>query len=144
MAIRKIPYSLITTEKQELFYTMKYAHTFIPLKQDFPPFWEKEHFKVPLMRLDTSRMSPVDKALLENTLMRIKTVEDSTSAKIEQEKLKAVESTKKEAVKKLLTMGLGTAEQIAEVQGISLEFVIQVKKNLAIAQKRKTQNNRKK
>ena len=141
-SIAKKDYSLITTEKQELFYTMKYAHTFIPLKQDFPPFWGKEHFKVPLMRLDTSRMSPVDKALLENTLMRIKTVEDSTSAKIEQEKLKAVESTKKEAVKKLLTMGLGTAEQIAEAQGVSLEFVMQVKKNLTIAQKRK-KNNRK-
>jgi hypothetical protein len=121
---------------------MKYAHTFDITKDDFPPFWDKDYYKIALKRLDSSRMSPLDRALLENTLMRIKTVADKNLQILEETKAKATETTKKEAIKKLLLMKLGTEAQIAEAQDVSIDFVKQVKKNLLTAQKRKAKKTK--
>lgn len=116
---------------------MKYAHTYDVTQGFFPKFWEKEHFQVALNRLDTSRMSSIDKALYENMLMRAKIVADKNQQILEEERTKVIETLKREAVKKLLLTELLTIEQIAEVQDTSVDFVKQVKKNLSISQKRK-------
>lgn len=143
-SIAKKDHLLVKNLKDELFYTMKYAHTYDVNKGGFPQFWEKEHFQVALKRLDTSRMSPVDRALYENMLMRAKTVSDKNQQILEEERAKVTEMLKREAVKKLLLNGLLTIEQIAEVQDVSLDFVKRIKKNLAISQKRKSKKDNEK
>ena len=120
---------------------MKYAHTYQINKNAFPSFWEKEHFQVALKRLDTSRMSPIDKALYENMLMRAKTVADKNQQILEAEKAKVADALKKEAVKNALLGGKLTIEDIALYNSVSIEFVKQTKKNLAISQKRKAKKN---
>jgi len=140
-SIAKKDHSLITNEKDELFYTMKYAHTFDATKNVFPPFWEKEHFQVSLKRLNTSLMSPVDKALYENMLMRAKTVAEAEDKKAKEIEQKAIENTKRESVKKILLRGKASLEEIAEDLEVSVEFVKQIKQKLLVAQKRKDKKN---
>ena len=135
--IAKKDYSLIITEKDELLYTMKYAHTFDTSKHVLPPFWEKEHFEAALNRLDTSKMSAIDKALFENMMMRVRTVAEHNQQNIKEAEEKAVENAKRETVKKALIGGKLTLEEIADYNDVSLDFVKQIKKNLAAAEKRK-------
>lgn len=139
--IAKKDHSLINNEKDELFYTMKYAHTFDVTKSVFPLFWEKEHFQVCLHRLDTSRMSSLDKALYENMQLRAKTVAEAEDKKIKEAEEKAVENAKKEAVKNALLKGKLTMEEIAEMLLVPIEFVKKVKRNILVSQKRKTMKN---
>lgn len=143
-SIAKKDYSLIQSLKDELFYTMKYAHTYDVTKNEFPAFWGKDYFQAALKRLDTSRMSSVDMALLENSLMRNKTVEDSNQQKIKEAEEKAIENTKRELVKKAIERGKLSLEEIAEDNEVSIEFVKQLKKNLAISQRRKAKKGAKK
>lgn len=136
----------ITTEKEELLYTMKYAHKFDPTKDTLPPFWHKDFFKVALERLDTSKMSAMDVALYQNALMRVRTValhrEEEMKQATEKAAEKAAEKAKTEAIEKLLLRGKATVEEIAEDINVSIEFVKTVEKNLKAEQKRKakTQN----
>jgi predicted transposase/invertase (TIGR01784 family) len=136
----------ITTEKEELLYTMKYAHKFDPTKDTLPPFWHKDFFKVALERLDTSKMSAMDVALYQNALMRVRTValhrEEEMKQATEKAAEKAAEKAKTEAIEKLLLRGKATLEEIAEDINVPLEFVKTVEKNLKAEQKRKakTQN----
>ena len=139
--IAKKDYSLLRTDKEELIYTMKYAHRFNVNKDTFPPFWAKAHYEVALKRLNTSRMSPLDIALYENMLMRAKTVAESQDQKTKEEAEKAVKEKVKKAVQNALIMGIGTIEQIAKMQEVSIDFVKQVKKNWMISQKRKAKKN---
>lgn len=140
-SIAKKDHLLVQNLKDELFYTMKYAHTYDVNKGGFPQFWEKEHFQVALKRLDTSRMSPVDRALYENMLMRAKTVAENQDKVLKEQTEKAVNEKVKKAVQNALTIGMGTPEQIASVLEVSIDFVKQVKKNLAISQRRKAKKN---
>jgi predicted transposase/invertase (TIGR01784 family) len=140
-SIAKKDHSLITNEKDELFYTMKYAHTFDATKNVFPPFWEKEHFQVSLKRLNTSLMSPVDKALYENMLMRAKTIAENEDKKVkEAEERGAIQKTKK-TIQNALLKGKFTIEDIAEMQEVSIEFVKQVKRNMLASQKRRAKKD---
>ena len=139
--IAKKDFSKMKTEKEELLYTMKYAHKFNPDKDTLPPFWEKDFFQVALKRLDTSKMSPMDAALYENALVRHNIVMDHYEEKAEKaaEKAakKAAEKTKMEAIKKGLKMGLLTNEQIAEMQEVSLDFIKKVQESLNKPKKNK-------
>jgi predicted transposase/invertase (TIGR01784 family) len=135
--IAKKDYSLIQSLKDELFYTMKYAHTYDVSKNEFPLFWKKDYFQVALKRLDTSQMSSVDMALLENSIMRSKIVEDSNQQKIKEAEEKAVNEKVRKSVQNAILEGKLTVEEIAEYNDISINFVKQIKKNLLISQKRK-------
>ncbi len=69
--IKKADFEQIDNEKDEIFYTMKYAHTISPdKKSEVPTFWEKPTFKVALEKLDTSKMSPLQRAMLEMQIAR--------------------------------------------------------------------------
>ena len=149
--------SKITTEKEELFYTMKYAHKFDPLKNTAPAFWDKDYFKVALQRLDTSKMSALDVALYENALLRAKTEADKAQQVMEEKVNKAVEEKvtqakklfkeeiknevqnelKTEAIKKQLLRGKLTIEEIAEDMEVNVDFVKSVEKSLKVVQKQK-------
>jgi predicted transposase/invertase (TIGR01784 family) len=91
--------SSITTEKEELFYTMKYAHKFDPFKNQLPDFWDKDFFKIALQRLDTSKMDPLEVAAYENNLMRIRTVAQHNDKKIKEAVQEAVQIALEQAAK---------------------------------------------
>jgi hypothetical protein len=141
--------SKITTEKEELFYTMKYAHKFDPLKNTAPAFWDKDYFKVALQRLDTSKMSALDVALYENALLRAKTEADKAQQVMEEKitqakklfkeeiKNEVQNELKTEAIKKQLSRGKLTIEEIAEDMEVSVDFVKSVEKSLKVVEKRK-------
>ncbi len=124
----------IITEKEELLYTMKYAETFNPAKDKYPPFWEKEFIKGALKRLDTSRMSPIEAAAYENWLLREKIVENKKEQTLAAERKKAKREGKIEgkieAVKKLLLRGKATIEEITEDIDVSIDFVKQIQDSL--------------
>ncbi len=137
--IAKNQLSTIQTEKEELFYTMKYAHQFDPFKSPLPKFWEKDFFKVALQRLDTSKMSPMEVAAYENALMRVQTVANKQQQILEETlnkgKLEGELETKTQAIKKGLQMGIFTTQQLAELQGVSIDFVENIQKSLAMPEK---------
>jgi predicted transposase/invertase (TIGR01784 family) len=122
--------SKIKTEKEQLFYTMKYAHQFDPIKNPLPDFWEKDFFKVALQRLDTSKMAPMEVAAYENALLRVRTVAEHTDKKIKQAEEKATTNIKIETVKKLLLRGKATNQEIAEDTGVDISFVEKIQKSL--------------
>ena len=144
----KNDYSKITTEKEELLYTMKYAHKYNPTKDIPPPFWEKDFFKKPLKRLDTSKMSPLEAAAYENALMRDRIVSEHNENKLNQAVEKAVEKTaekvKIDSIKKLLLRGKATIEEIAEDIEVSIDFVTKVQKSLTAPPKNKSKTISKK
>jgi exosome complex RNA-binding protein Rrp42 (RNase PH superfamily) len=128
-------------------YTMKYAHTFDSVKDVFPQFWEKEHFQVALKRLNTAKMSPVDRALFENTLMRIKTVADAHQEEIkiasEKAAVQAIENTKIATIQKSLLGGKLSIEEIADYNNVAVDIVKKIKKNMQLAEKRKAKTPKK-
>ncbi len=129
--------STITTEKEELFYTMKYAHKFDPIKNTAPTFWEKDYFKIPLQRLDTSKMSPLEVALYENAILRAQTEANKVLKDMNEKVTKAIDTSKTESIKKGLAMKVLTIEQIAEMQDVSVDFVKTIQKSLSVIEKRK-------
>jgi predicted transposase/invertase (TIGR01784 family) len=149
--IGKNELSKITTEKEELLYTMKYAHKFDPMKDVLPPFWEKDFYQVPLKRLDTSKMSPLEAAAYENALMRHKVVVDHHEEKLKkavqeavQEETEKAKHDKKEAIKRLLLRNKSTLEEIAEDMKVSIDFVKQVQLFLANSDKSEPKKHSKK
>jgi hypothetical protein len=120
---------------------MKYAHKFDPLKNTPPSFWEKDFFKVALQRLDTSKMSPLDVALYENALVRVKAEAEKAqqvlNEKVNKAKNEIVNDLKTEAVKKMLARGKVTIEEIAEDLEVSMDFIKSIEKSLKIREKRK-------
>jgi hypothetical protein len=132
--IAKNKISNIQTEKEELFYTMKYAHQFDPFKSPQPKFWDKDFFKVALQRLDTSKMSPMEVAAYENALMRVHTVANKQQQIIEE----ALNKAKVEGIKKMLLRGKATIEEIAEDMDATIAFVKEIQKSLdAVVKKMK-------
>jgi predicted transposase/invertase (TIGR01784 family) len=145
-SIAKTKISNIHTEKEELFYTMKYAHQFDPFKSKQPQFWEKEFFQVALHRLDTSKMSPMEVAAYENALMRVHTVANKQQqiveealnkgeikGKIEGEikgKIEGKIEGKTEGIKKMLLRGKLTIQEIAEDMDVTIEFVKEIQQSL--------------
>ena len=130
-SIAKTKISHIQTEKEELFYTMKYAHQFDPFKSPQPKFWEKDFFKAALQRLDTSKMSPMEVAAYENALMRVQTVANKQQQNIEE----AILETKIEGIKKLLLSNKLSKEEISEYMAVSMDFVEKIQKSLPITEK---------
>lgn len=140
------------SSKQQLFYTMKYAHSFNPKdKKKHPPFWENEFYQMALNRLDLSRMSPIEISLYESSLIRdivvqekinkdIQTAVDAALKLKEQEiqskeqeiqsKEQEIQRLKTETVKKQLLRGKLTVEEIAEDVGVPIDFVLGIQKNL--------------
>jgi predicted transposase/invertase (TIGR01784 family) len=126
--IAKKDYQLITTKKEELLYTMKYAHKF--KEGESVPFWSNDYYKSALDSLNTSSMSPIDKALYASSLVRAQVVENKQKKDIE----KAVEDTKEKtifkSVEKALLIGRLTNEDIAELNDVSVDFVKKIKQKL--------------
>jgi PD-(D/E)XK nuclease family transposase len=132
--------SKIKTEKEQLFYTMKYAHQFDPIKNPLPDFWEKDFFKVALQRLDTSKMAPMEVAAYENALLRVRTVAEHTDKKIkkaeEEGEARGEAQAIEKSIKRGLQMGILTNQQLADQHEVPVEFILKTQKSLIQPEKK--------
>ncbi len=114
--------SEVQTDLDKLLYTMKTINTVTEPTQ-FPPFWTEEWLEAAIKELDTRAMTPEQRLAYEMTI-------SANALAIKNEQKKIEETAKKikiETVKNALQMGL-TAEQAAQLAGVSAEFVGQVQK----------------
>lgn len=125
--------SNVQTDLDKLIYTMKTIHKTTKATQ-FPQFWNEEWLEVAIKELDTRAMTPEMRMAYEMTLANNALAIDNEKKRVEQAE-KAMEkavkkAVKKETVKNALLMGL-TSEQSAQLAGVSLEFVEEVKRGLS-------------
>lgn len=104
---------------------MKTIHT-VTQPTQFPKFWDEEWLKVAIDELDSRKMTPDEKASLEILIAR-----NAKSVKAERKKIEeARESEKIDTINNALKMGL-TVEQCAKLVNVSVEFVLNVQKQLS-------------
>ncbi len=158
--IAKKDLSKVITEKEQLFYTMKYAHQFDPIKNPSPKFWEKDFFKIALQRLDTSKMSPMEVAAYENQIMRVQTVANKQQQVIEEArnkgknegkiegklegKIEGKLEGKIEGIKKILLRGKATIEEIADDMDVTIDFVKKIQNSIHTPEKKNAKPRAKK
>lgn len=102
------------TDLEKLLYTMKTIHKVTEPTQ-FPEFWNEDWLKVAIDELDSRKMTPDERASFEMLVARNAEAVKAENRKINQEKEKFV--------RYLLEEGNKTSEQIADIVGVSVEFV---------------------
>ena len=117
------------TDLDKLIFTMKEAHT-VQEPTKFPQFWTEEWLKVAIDELDTRRMTPEERMAYVMTLSN-----NAIALQMEkQEKEAAVTEAVSEAIKKVvlkaLKRGKLSVSEIAEDNGVSIEYVLNLKKEL--------------
>ncbi len=112
--------STIESDLDKLIYTMKTLHK-INSKQQFPEFWDEEWLKVAIQEVDRSAMSAEKRFAYEMLIAQ-------NAAAVHAETRK-IEDVKKLAVTRGLQKGL-TPELIAELNDVSIDFVLDVKRGL--------------
>ena len=117
------------TDLDKLIFTMKEAHT-VQEPTKFPQFWTEEWLKVAIDELDTRRMTPEERMAYVMTLSN-----NAIALQMEkQEKEAAVTEAVTEAIKKVvlkaLKRGKLSVSEIAEDNGVSIEYVLNLKKEL--------------
>ncbi|MEA5462078.1 Rpn family recombination-promoting nuclease/putative transposase [Arcicella sp. LKC2W] len=116
------------TDLEKLIYTMKtiHTHTFTNPIQ-FPKFWDEDWLKVAIDELDSRKMTPDEKASLEILIAR-----NAESVKAESRKIADAKKQEKELfVKSLLQQTDFEANKIANLAGVSLDFVKSVQRQLS-------------
>ena len=104
---------------------MKTIHT-VTKPTQFPQFWDEEQLKVAIDELDSRKMTPDEKASLEILIAR-----NAESVKAESRKIKAAKEAEKiETITKSLARGLDI-ELIADISGVSVDFVKTVQQQLS-------------
>ena len=113
------------TDLQKLIYTMKTIHT-VTQPTQFPQFWNEEWLKVAIDELDSRKMTPDEKASLEILIAR-----NAESVKAENRKIQQAKQEKIfDFVKSLLTKTNHNTEQIADIAGTSIDFVLSVQRQI--------------
>lgn len=120
---KKLP--AVQTDLDKLIYTMKTTHKATKPKQ-FPPFWNEEWLDAAIKELDTRQMSPEKRMAYEMTLAANALAIESENRKIQEAK----SEVKTEAIVKALNAGKLTVEEIAEYNGTSIDFVLEVQRSL--------------
>jgi hypothetical protein len=95
-----------------------HTHTFTNPIQ-FPKFWDEDWLKVAIDELDSRRMTPDEKASLEILIAR-----NAEAVNEERRKLR-------KAVISLLSLNLLTVEQIAISLDTTVEFVLEIQRQLS-------------
>lgn len=105
---------------------MKTIHKANKPKQ-FPQFWNEEWLEAAIRELDTRQMSPEKRMAYEMTISANALAVRNENKKIEE----ALEAKNVDTVTKALKGGKLTIEEIAEYTDVSIDFVLQVQKELA-------------
>jgi len=120
----------IETDLEKLVYTMKTLHTTEPTQ--YPAFWNEEWLKRAIDELDTRKMTPEERAYFARV-----TAANAEAVKAEKQKIREAEEQKEitvktEAVSKALKGGKLTVEEIADYNGTSVDFVLEVQRQISI------------
>lgn len=115
------PVAEIHTDLDKLIYTMKTLHTVTEPTQ-YPPFWNEEWLKRAIDELDTRKMTPEERF----QFARITAI----NAEAVNAEKRVIEEIKVNAIKKALSRSKLSIEEIAEDNDVSVNFVLDVQKQL--------------
>ncbi len=119
----------VQTDLDKLIYTMKTIHKATKPKQ-FPQFWNEEWLEAAIKELDTRAMTPEKRMAYEMTLSANALAVENENKKIHEAEQRKEAAVKAEAVKKALNRGKLTIEEIAEDNGVSSDFVLEIQQGL--------------
>ena len=95
--IKQANFDQVTTDKEKLLYTMKYAHRINPKEANqIPPFFSEEWLAEAVKKLDTSKMSPDQLAMYHITMVRARTILDYEEKKRNEDRQKMRQEVKEE------------------------------------------------
>lgn len=100
---------------------MKTLHTVTDPSQ-YPQFWNEDWLKLAISQLDKSAMTSEELLDYEMTL--------SANALAVKNEKKRLDQAKAETIKRLLSRGKATVEEIAEDCGVSSDFVLEIQKQV--------------
>lgn len=124
-------YSKVSTEMEELVYTLKYVHTFsVSDLIQKPNFWEKMWYMDILNKLNLNRMTPVQKALYEMSAVRDKLRVEKLANQFEEVRTQTLNTEKEIRIFKALIRGKMSVNEIAEDFEVSESYVLQLKQQL--------------
>ena len=116
----------IQSDLDKLIYTMKTIHE-VSEPTQFPQFWNEEWLRVAIQELDKRAFTPEQRLSYEMTISA-----NALAVKNENKKIKEAINTKNiETVTKALKGGKLTVEEIAEYNGVSVDFVLEIQRGLA-------------
>lgn len=108
----------IETDLDKLVYTMKTIHTAEPTQ--YPAFWNEEWLKRAIDELDTRKMTPEKRAYFARV-----TAANAEAVKAEKQKIEDAQKREQEKfVKFLLKDTNRTAQEVADIAEVSVDFVI--------------------
>jgi hypothetical protein len=115
----------IERDLEKLIHTMKTIHT-VTQPTQFPKFWNEEWLKIAIDELDRRKMTPDERASFEILVAR-----NAEAVKAESRKIKEALALKNiETIIKALKRGKLSIEEIAEDNGVTVDFVIDLQKKL--------------
>lgn len=117
----KKPLAQVQTDLDKLIYTMKTLET-APNITQYPQFWTEEWLQAAINELDTRAMTPEQRMVYEMTL--------SANALAVSNEAKRIEEVKAEAVAKALKGGKLTVDEIADYNGVPVDFIRQIQQGL--------------
>jgi hypothetical protein len=117
------------TDLDKLIFTMKEAHV-VNEPTKFPQFWTEEWLKVAIDELDTRRMTPEERMAYVMTLSNNAIAVQMQKQEKEEAVKEATEIVKKEAIIKALKGGKLSDTEIAEYNGVSIEYIKALKQEL--------------
>ena len=120
----------IQSDLDKLIYTMKTVHE-VSEPTQFPQFWNEEWLRVAIQELDKRAFTPEQRLSYEMTISANVLAIKNENKKIEEAKETERFAVKTEAVTKALNGGKLTVEEIAEYNGISVDFVLEIQRGLA-------------
>jgi predicted transposase/invertase (TIGR01784 family) len=115
----------VETDLDKLLFTMKNLHSYTETSQ-FPKFWTEEWLKKAISEIDLKAMTPEQVLAYEMTLSA-----NALAVKNENKKIQEAKQEEKiELITKSLAKGLN-AELIADITGVSVDFVLSVQRQLS-------------
>ena len=118
--------SAIQSDLDKLIYTMKTVHE-VSEPTQFPQFWNEEWLRVAIQELDKRAFTPEQRLSYEMTISANALAVKNENKKIEEAK----SAIKAEAITKALNGGKLTVEEIAEYNGTSVDFVLEIQRQIS-------------
>jgi predicted transposase/invertase (TIGR01784 family) len=122
----------LDNEFEELLFTMKNAHTIdLDDRAKIPAFFKKSWYKETMKQLNLSKMSAENRLIYELTWARIAATATQDELDVKRWKAEAREEATKKAIEKAMKIGKLTLDEIAEINDVSIDFVLDVQIKMA-------------
>ncbi len=119
----------IENDLDKLIYTMKTIHE-VSEPTQFPQFWNEEWLRVAIQELDKRAFTPEQRLSYEMTISANALAVKNENKKIEAAKEAENLAVKTEAITKALNRGKLSLEEIAEDNGVLIDFVLGVQQQI--------------